>query len=174
MSTSTLSPSGSCTHTLSSSSPISERRAALTAAVAQVPVVRPLFSGKKSGMCCSTARRRPRGPVTMEKEAPLPAPPVGGRAAKPMGSPSPSPPVGGRAAKPMTSFLLEDKESSPPRGELERGLERGFGLSTTKISTPASRAASTFSLKPPLRPLSLVMMAWGRSWARRVGMSECS
>lgn len=37
-------------------------------------------------------------------------------------APLPAPPVGGRAAKPVTSYILEDKESSPPRGELERGL----------------------------------------------------
>ena len=43
-------------------------------------------------------------------------------------APLPAPPVGGRAAKPIVSLLQEDKESSPPRGELERGLERGLDL----------------------------------------------
>ena len=41
-------------------------------------------------------------------------------------APLPAPPVGGRAAKRVTSYILEDNESSPPRGELERGLERGL------------------------------------------------
>jgi len=37
--------------------------------------------------------------------------------------PLPAPPVGGRAAKQMSSLLLpNDKESFPPRGELERGF----------------------------------------------------
>ena len=46
-------------------------------------------------------------------------------------APLPAPPVGGRAAKPKTSFIPEDKESSPPRGELERGqasYRLGLGL----------------------------------------------
>ena len=37
-------------------------------------------------------------------------------------APLPAPPVGGRAASPVASCSQEDKESSPPRGELERGL----------------------------------------------------
>ena len=38
-------------------------------------------------------------------------------------APLPAPPVGGRAAEPMTSLeSQEDMLSSPPRGELERGL----------------------------------------------------
>ena len=37
-------------------------------------------------------------------------------------APLPAPPVGGRAAKPMTSSSQEDKQSSPSRGGLERGL----------------------------------------------------
>ena len=53
-------------------------------------------------------------------QAPLPAPPVK--------APLPAPPVGGRAASPVASCSQEDKESSPPRGELERGLERGLDL----------------------------------------------
>ena len=72
----------------------------------------------------------------VEGQAPLPAPPVGGRAASPVAScsqedkeaPLPAPPVGGRAASPVASCSQEDKESSPPRGELERGLERGLDL----------------------------------------------
>ena len=43
-------------------------------------------------------------------------------------APLPAPPVGGRAASPVASCSQEDKESSPPRGELERGLERGLDL----------------------------------------------
>ena len=37
-------------------------------------------------------------------------------------APLPAPPVGGRVAEPIASFIQEDKESSPPRGEIERGL----------------------------------------------------
>ena len=43
-------------------------------------------------------------------------------------APLPAPPVGWRAASPVASCSQEDKESSPPRGELERGLERGLDL----------------------------------------------
>ena len=43
-------------------------------------------------------------------------------------APLPAPPVGERAASPVASCSQEDKESSPPRGELERGLERGLDL----------------------------------------------
>ena len=46
----------------------------------------------------------------------------------PLQAPPPAPPVGGRAASPVASCSQEDKESSPPRGELERGLERGLDL----------------------------------------------
>ncbi len=46
----------------------------------------------------------------------------------PLQAPLPAPPVGGRAASPVASCSQEDKESSPPRGELERGLERGLDL----------------------------------------------
>ena len=37
-------------------------------------------------------------------------------------APLPASPVGGRVAEPIASFMQEDKESSPPRGEIERGL----------------------------------------------------
>ena len=56
-------------------------------------------------------------------EAPLPAPPVGGRAAQPMSSSSSQeyqedlPPVGGRAAQPMSSSSSQEyKEVLPPVG----------------------------------------------------------
>ena len=61
-----VSPSGSTTATSGGVSPFSSRSvAAMAAAVAQVPVVSPLFRGKNSGSSRSTVRRRPCGPSTM-------------------------------------------------------------------------------------------------------------
>ena len=61
-------------------------------------------------------------------EAPLPAPPVGGRAAEPMSSSSSQeykevlPPVGGRAAQPMSSSSSQEyKEVLPPTGGVREG-----------------------------------------------------
>ena len=59
-STSMSSPLGR--RTLTVFSPVT---AAMAAAVAHVPVVSPVFRGKKSGTKCSTIRRKPCGPLTI-------------------------------------------------------------------------------------------------------------